>query len=50
VLQVARLTATRGTKPAGRADLLERTGTPVPDVSQADIPLHVGPQIESAAR
>jgi len=48
VLQVARLTHNRAVQnnPLAVRDLLERTGTPVPDVSQADIPLHVGPQLD----
>src|SRR5882757_9731715 len=48
VLQVARLTDNRSLQnnPLAVRDLLERTGTPVPDVSQADIPIHIGPQLD----
>jgi hypothetical protein len=48
VLQVARLT--HNTKlqndPLAVRSFLSRTGTPLPDVPQSDLPLNVGPQID----
>ena len=48
VMQVARLThnVKLQTDPLAVRDFLERTGTPLPDVPQSDLPLNVGPQID----
>jgi hypothetical protein len=51
VQQVARLTgdASLASNPVALRAYLEKTATPVPNVSQADRTLHVGPQVNLAA-
>jgi hypothetical protein len=47
VLQVAKLTGhtTLVGDPLALRDFLEQTATPLPDVPQSDLPIHVGPQV-----
>lgn len=47
-LQVARLTGHPFQKPLQVREFLEKTGTPVPPVSQSDVNIHIGPQINVA--
>lgn len=45
IMQVARLTGQPFEGPRAVRDFLEKTGTPVPKVPEADTDIHVGPQV-----